>query len=139
MDRILVAIDGSESAQRAAEYAARRARQSGCRVDVLHVAKDVMAWEVGALSPAESVEAQHEADAGRVLLRCAGAFEACPHVDRHVVTGDPASTILEQADKLGASEIVIGSRGLRPTAAAMLGSVAYGVLHAARVPVVVVR
>ena len=36
-------------------------------------------------------------------------------------------------------EIIIGSRGLRPFGAALLGSVPYKVVHDTKVPVVVVR
>jgi len=60
-------------------------------------------------------------------------------VERHAVTGEPAAAIVEQAAKLAADEFVIGSRGLRPLDAALLGSVAYKVLHDARIPVVVVH
>jgi nucleotide-binding universal stress UspA family protein len=53
--------------------------------------------------------------------------------------GEPAATILDEATRLGVDEIIIGSRGLRPIGAALLGSVAYKVLHEAKIPVVVVR
>ena len=139
MYRILVAIDGSECALRAARYAAQRSRESGCTIDVLHVAKHVMAWEVGPLASGDAVESLHVAEASQVLVGCAGAFDASMPVERHVVTGEPARTILEQADRLGANEIVIGSRGLHTARAAVFGSVAYEVLQEARVPVVVVR
>lgn len=53
--------------------------------------------------------------------------------------GEPAAAILDEATRLAVDEIIIGSRGLRPFGAALLGSVAYRVLHHATVPVVVVR
>ena len=52
---ILVAIDGSEHSLRAARYAARRAREAPCKIDLLHVEKPVMAWEVGPVSSSEAV------------------------------------------------------------------------------------
>jgi nucleotide-binding universal stress UspA family protein len=98
-----------------------------------------MAWEVGPLSSGDMVATLHEEETARVLEACAGAFDASTRVERHVAFGDPAATILARADELGADEIVIGSRGFRPIKAAMLGSVAYRVVHEAQVPVVVIR
>ena len=61
--------------------------------------------------------------------RSAGLAPTAGHID----SGD------EQATKLGVDEIIIGSRGLRPFGAALLGSVPYKVVHDTKVPVVVVR
>ena len=74
-----------------------------------------------------------------MLDAAAGQFEQTTEIGRHTATGEPAAIILEQATRLGVDEIIIGSRGLRPFDAALLGSVAYKVLHEAKVPVVVVR
>ena len=139
MYRILVAIDGSEHSLRAASYAARRARGVPCKIDLLHVEKPVMAWEVGPVSSNEAVSDVREAGSREVLDAGAGQFDATMDVERHAVRGEPAAAILEQATRLAADEIIIGSRGLRPFGAALLGSVAYKVLHEAKVPVVVVR
>ena len=139
MYRILVAIDGSEHSQRAVAYAARRAKDALCKVDLLHVEKPVMAWEIGPVSPIEPVAAAREEESRKLLDAGAGQFDQAIEVQKHAVRGEPAATILEQAKQLGADEIIIGSRGRRPLGAALLGSVAYKVLHDAQVAVVVVR
>ena len=139
MYRILVAIDGSEHARRAVDYAARRAKGVPCKIDLLHVEKPVMAWEVGPVSSGEAASNVHQIESKEVLHAGAGQFDQTTEVEKHAVTGEPAATILEQATKLGVDEIIIGSRGLRLLGAALLGSVAYKVLHEAKVPVVVVR
>lgn len=139
MYRILVAVDGSEHSQRALAYAARRAKDTPCRIDLLHVEKPVMAWEIGPVSPIEPVAAAREEQSRKLLAAGAGHFDQAIEVQKHAVRGEPAATILEQAKQLGADEIIIGSRGLRPLGAALLGSVAYQVLHDAQVAVVVVR
>ena len=139
MYRILVAIDGSEHSRRAVRYAARRARETHCKIDLLHVERSVMAWEVGPVSSSEAVEGVREAVAAQVLDSFAREFNGSTEVERHTVVGEPAHAILEEANKLGVDEIIIGSRGLRPLGAVMLGSVAYKVLHDAHVAVVVVR
>jgi nucleotide-binding universal stress UspA family protein len=139
MYRILVALDGSECSLRAARYAAGRSEKAACRIDLLHVEKPVMAWEVGAVSSTDVVLEGRKADSEAVLEAAARQFKHDTEVARHTVTGDPATAILDQASRLGVDEIVIGSRGLRPLGAAMLGSVAYAVVHHAKVPVVIVR
>jgi len=139
MYRLLVAIDGSEHSRRAVQYAAQRAKGVPCKIYLLHVEKPVMAWEVGPVSSIEAASEVREVESKDVLDAGAGQFDQTTDVERHAVMGEPAATILEQATKLAVDEIIIGSRGLRPVGAALLGSVAYKVLHDAKVAVVVVR
>lgn len=139
MYRILVAVDGSEHSQRAIAYAARRAKDAPCRIDLLHVEKPVMAWEIGPVSPIEPVAAAREAESRKLLDAGAGQFDPATEVGKHALRGEPAATILELAHRLGAHEIIIGSHGRTPLGAALLGSVAYQVLHDAQVAVVLVR
>jgi nucleotide-binding universal stress UspA family protein len=56
-----------------------------------------------------------------------------------LVTGLPASRIVEVATKTEASMIVIGSKGLTGLKRLLVGSVAEQVVHLARVPVLVVK
>jgi len=139
MYRILVAVDGSEHSRRAVEYAARRAKGLPCKILLLHVETPVMAWEIGPVSSSETVLDGRKAESREVLDASARQFDRATEVERHAVTGEPATTILEQAKRLAVDEIVLGSRGLRPVGAALLGSIAYKVVHEAEVPVVVVR
>ena len=139
MYRILVAVDGSAPSQRAVDYAARRALGIACRVDVVHVEKSVMAWEVGPLASGDTVEQLRSAESAKVLVDCAARLDPSIPVERHVITGEPAEVILDLADKLGADEIVVGSHGVHPLGAVLLGSVATQVVSEARVPVVIVR
>jgi nucleotide-binding universal stress UspA family protein len=139
MYKILVAIDGSAHAQRALQYAARRAQDARCEIHLLHVEKPVMAWEIGAVSPIEHVVSAREAESRELLSAGAAQFGPQGQIATHVLRGEPAGTILELAQKLGADEIIIGSHGRTPLGAALLGSVTYKVLHDARIAVVVVR
>jgi nucleotide-binding universal stress UspA family protein len=52
--------------------------------------------------------------------------------------GDRAETLAGLADELGAAMIVVGTRGERPIAGAILGSIAHKLLHVSKVPVLVV-
>jgi len=136
---ILVAVDGSQHSHRAARYANQRAQATRCTVHLVHVGEPVMAWEVGPVSSSEVVERLHEAESAKVLDDGAKQFDATVGVECHSVAGEPAQTILELADAIGADEIIVGSRGMRALGTAMLGSVASSVVHDAKVPVVVVR
>lgn len=49
-----------------------------------------------------------------------------------------AEAILVEAEELGASAIVVGTRGLTGLKSVLLGSVSHGVLHHAHIPVLVV-
>lgn len=139
-DPVLVAIDGSDNANRAVRYLIERWR--GCpaiNVKLLHVR------ELFAVSPGEDdalpagarrvamtpEEATHEA---RRLLQEAGI----PYlVD--IRFGDPGVAIARAASADGCSHIVMGTRGLGALDALLLGSVAYTTLHAADVPVTLVK
>jgi len=57
----------------------------------------------------------------------------------HVLMGEPAACIVEQAAMLGSRGIVIGARGVTVGEALLLGSVAQQVIHTARGAVLVVR
>ena len=135
----LVATDGSEQAQRALRYAARRAQDARCKVHLLHVEKPVMAWEIGAVSPIEHVVTAREAESRALLAAAAAQFGPQTEIETHALRGDTAAMILELAEKIGADEIIIGSHGRRPLGAALLNSITYRVLHDAHIAVVVVR
>lgn len=53
--------------------------------------------------------------------------------------GNPAPAILERADELDATLILMGTRGHGPIGSVLLGSVAYKVVHGASRPVTLVR
>jgi nucleotide-binding universal stress UspA family protein len=139
MYTIIVATDGSGHARRAVQYAARRARGARCRIHLLHVEKPVMAWEIGPVSPIEHVASARETESRKLLAESAAQFDPETELEKHALRGEPAATILQLAQQLGADEIIMGSHGRRPLGAALLGSVTYKVLHDARIAVVVVR
>jgi nucleotide-binding universal stress UspA family protein len=88
------------------------------------------------LDDANREEAENLAAEGAELARAAG-FDAEP---RAVRSGGPFfAAIVEAADELDASAIVLGSRGRSTLAATVLGSVSTGVLHHTERPVLVVR
>jgi len=98
MYRLFVAIDDSEHSLRAARYAPRRAKNVPCKIDLLHVEKPVMAWEVGPISSIEDVSDVRVAGSKEVLAAAASQFEQTK-VERHAATGEPAVVILRRSNK----------------------------------------
>lgn len=139
-DPVLVAVDGSEYANRAVEYVAARARLCGAaRVRLLNVQDPVVEWQTHGLAR-EAIAQQREEFAARAsqaakrLLDDAGVPYVCDFQ-----FGDPAQTLAREAKAHGCSHIVMGTRGLGSGEAMLLGSVAYKTVHGSGVPVTLVR
>lgn len=131
---LLLAIDGSVDADRAALYVARRlARLGPCEVHVLYVHFPAAA-QASAAQAGELV-----LEAGEATARARRALDEVALAYRfHTEAGDPVASILEVANREGCREIVMGSRGLGLIKGVVLGSVAYRVVHLSPVPVTVV-
>lgn len=127
----LVAVDGSDNALRAvASAASLAAGMNACALHLVHVRP----W----LSK-EAAEAELAHQALEATARARALLEEKGHPWRlHVAMGDVADGILHLADQLNCSGIVIGSRGLNTVESLLFGSVAYKVMHLARLPVMVV-
>jgi nucleotide-binding universal stress UspA family protein len=128
----LVAIDGSDHAQRAvAEAADLVAQISGAMLHLVNI------------QPWLSKEAAETGLAERGWQACAEAralltTKGLPwRLD--VAMGPTAEHIVAIAQRLGCGHIVIGSRGLGAAENLLIGSVAYKVIHLSPVSVLVVR
>jgi nucleotide-binding universal stress UspA family protein len=139
IDRILCPVDFSDASEHAIEHAVAIARWSGAAVSALHVCHPMFVSvpsfiAAGASSP----------DADMIRLRAATAAfvdvagTSGLNVDIHVEAGDPARQILERAQMLGASLIVMGTHGATGFARLILGSVTEKVLRKASCPVLTV-
>lgn len=139
-EAIVVGTDGSDTAKRAVDEAARLAEATGGRLHIvaayepLRGAKIVGApegaqkvWEVKPDASVQGVISEAESDA-----RIKGL-----EVETHTVTGDPADALLEIADKQNADLIVVGNRGMHGVGR-VLGSVPNKVSHRAGCNVLIV-
>src|SRR3954451_23942752 len=111
MTKIVVGIDGSESSQRALEWAASEARLRGSHLRVVHSWLDVFVdgyFTAPAIYEREAIE-----EAGHELLEKAIASlpDGSPElsVEGVLVHGQPEVVLLEEAKD--ADLIVVGSRG----------------------------
>jgi nucleotide-binding universal stress UspA family protein len=140
----LVATDGSEGADRAIEYAARRAKADGAELLIVNVVggyglpdKVLMAFtddqNVLLKELLESQSAQTLATA-RDLARKAGVGTVLLE-SRH---GDIARTIIEIAQERKADAIVVGKRGAGRVEGALLGSVSQKLVVLSPLPLTVI-
>jgi nucleotide-binding universal stress UspA family protein len=136
MKRILCAVDGSESASSALDFAIDLCRDTGASLSVIAVRTPIPTGHgaVGAILPIEEEQGikqiAHEAvetaeaagvDAGMVLA-----------------SGNAAHEIASAAERLGVDLIVVGSRGLGAVAGILMGSVSHALVKRAPAPVTVV-
>ncbi|WP_019632838.1 universal stress protein [Actinomadura atramentaria] len=146
---ILIAYDGSDDAQTAIEYAGEHLKAEDAVV--LTVWEPLLAqlsWApmatAGALPPeqddsekyAEETEAERTAAQGVEVARKAGFANVTARSERS--NGPNWAAIVDVAEAIDASLIVMGSRGLSGAKSVLLGSVSNRVLHHAHRAVLIV-
>jgi nucleotide-binding universal stress UspA family protein len=136
-ERLLVAIDHSETSERVLAAARNLASLSQAEVWVLHLREREVLPRAG-LVPTESKDkARSEVDAAVGELVKAG-INAHGEV-RDTVFGYAARDIVDDAQEHDVNVIVMGSRGRGDLAGLVLGSTAHKVIHLADRPVLVIR
>lgn len=117
-ERVLVAYDFSDWADRALEYAKFVVKRTGGELHIIHVTEDEIAdlKLIGDSIKAEGID-----------------------VYIHVESGTPHKAILAKRDEIDATTIFIGSRGLGGVRAMILGSTSESVIRRSKVPVFVCK
>ena len=141
--RILVPVDGSPTAAKGLKAAIKLARESRGRLLLLHIVEEYsafMAPEVGAtIGPIlDGMRAAGKRTLSRVARSTAAAGVKPQAVLAENFGGRVADTIVQQAKKLRADLIVIGTHGRRGIKRALLGSDAESVVRNSPVPVLLV-
>lgn len=147
MTKVLVAVDGSDLARRAAEQAVRLLAPA-CEITVLSVVSPMVLPStdvsglaaVGAgVSPVVFADVTKEARAaaGDEVQHLVATLGATARA--RIEEGEPGPTICRIAAQEGSELVVIGSHGSGVVKRAFLGSVSHHVLHHAPCPVLVVR
>jgi nucleotide-binding universal stress UspA family protein len=137
-DRLLLAVDHSDVAERAVNAAQEIASLSTGEVWVLHVQeKEVIGRGGGVVAIESSAEALSVAENAAQELDDAG-IKAHYEV-RSTIHGQAAREIVAAARAHDAGVIVMGSRGRSDLAGLVLGSTAHKVIHLSDRPVLVVR
>lgn len=140
MESIVVALDGSPSSERALALSVSLATKFNSRLTLVHVAEPLFVPPEPFGFNSAAIESSNR-DYGRKVLdeATAKAREAGIEAQTVLVVGAPADELLQAAERLDASVIVIGSRGQGRVGRLLLGSVSDRVLHHARASVLVVH
>lgn len=138
--KVLLATDGSEDARRAEQLVASLDWPEGSLIKVLRVHQgfEGSAVPFGDSHATVNESFSREADAQLMQVKAALARSG-RRVETVVEPGYPSTTILEEAQRIGAELIVLGSRGRGLIASALLGSVAAAVIDHASCPVLIAR
>ncbi|OHC64387.1 MAG: hypothetical protein A3H93_04945 [Rhodocyclales bacterium RIFCSPLOWO2_02_FULL_63_24] len=139
--KILLAVDGSDHANRAARHVVRMVQ--GCtayEILLLNVQAPIDAPEVLGHMPAREIEAMQESRGGDALasaraLLDSAAIEYVPEV----ALGPVAETIARHAELGNCDAIVMGSHGAGMLTSVLMGSVTAAVIHLAHCPITIVK
>jgi len=138
---ILLAVDGSRHALRAVAYVCGLHRAGlPLQVHLLNVQPRIVSGNVRHFVSRAQISA-YQREEGELALRNArrrldraGIKHAC-----EIRTGALAETIVQLAGEHRCTRIVMGTRGLGAVSGLVLGSVTYGVVHLAAMPVTLVK
>ncbi|SDP23617.1 Nucleotide-binding universal stress protein, UspA family [Rhodoferax sp. OV413] len=139
--KILLPLDGSEVSLQAVRQVISMVRQ-GLQAEVVlanvqepaHLYEMVMAADPALIARASAQAGAKALKAGEALLRHA----AIPYATE-VATGDPAHTLIDIVERFACDMVVMGARDKGSLRSALLGSVSHEVLHAAKVPVMLIK
>lgn len=147
---ILLATDGSASAEKAAQFGIQLAKTCQAGLNVISVvdsgsprsALDIDPDEIKDIEDQEIVEKMNDEKSKPETLFVARvsnmAAKAGVDAQCKVTIGNPHEEILDYAKKTSTDIIVMGSRGHGAIHEALIGSLATSVLHHGNVPVLII-
>ena len=135
--KILVAVDGSESAKKAFEKSIYLAQKCSSKIDLVHVVQ----CELGGDSATTFELIDELKNKAQKMLEEYKNQAAKNNVSIQIMVtqGDPAKVIIELAKAKSYDLIIMGTRGRTPFQELLIGSVSQKVMHHASCPVMVVR
>ena len=139
--KILLPVDGSAVSLEAVRFVIRMSL-AGLKTSVVlaNVQEPATLYELVVAHDPQVIE-QVSAAAGANTLQAAQALldAAGLTYETEVASGDPAHTLVDILENYGCDLVVMGASGTSALRSALLGSVSNEVLHAAGVPVMIVK
>lgn len=134
--KILVPVDGSANSLRGLEAAASLASKIGSSVILLHSVYEPSRRETGGsqISSERGAEIRKMMDNAEAVLQKAGV-----QYTKTVISGDVGHSVVRVAHSKKVDMIVIGSRGRGAMREVFFGSTTNYVVHASKVPVLIVK
>lgn len=139
--KILLPIDGSALSLEAVRFAIRLAGDGLTTSVVLaNVQEPATLYELVVAHDPQVID-QVSAAAGAHTLASAEALLTAANIsfESEVASGDPAHTLIDILERYECDMVVMGASGMSSLRSALLGSVSNEVLHAAGVPVMIVK
>ncbi|MFT4946538.1 MAG: nucleotide-binding universal stress UspA family protein [Natronomonas sp.] len=137
-DTVVIATDGSESAERSVQTAVDFASRFDAGVHALYVV-DTDEIESSPEEIRDDLETAIEKAGDEALSFAQREADGSIELTSAVREGDPATEIVAYADEIDADAIAMGTRGRHGEHAFLLGSVAEAVVRSAPQPVLTVR
>ena len=135
-ETILVPVDGSDGAKRAAEFGAELASHYGARLDIVHVIEE----RSGLLGDARDAETEGREilDGVTGVITENASTTRSTTINTELIEGSPYEVISDYADEHDADLIVMGRRGRSGLKERLLGTTTERVLRQTKVPVLTV-
>ncbi len=145
--KILLAVDGSATAKKAADYTLWLAKNLGAKVSILHVIDERLLRSLfsvieGSVLPSaiESIEENLKNDAKLYISQIEDQFrDQGVSYETFLCSGDPSIEIVREAENMKVDLIILGTHGKGLLESTLLGSVAYGVIHYnTKIPILII-
>lgn len=138
--KVLLAVDGSEAAERAARAGVELARETDSELHVVYVTAFpsilyVPEYRTQARDMMAEREGRETLDEQLAKVRDLGGEVS----EAHLKIGRPDEEVVKLGEEIGAGLLIVGNRGLGSLRRVLMGSVSESVVHHAHCPVLVVR
>jgi nucleotide-binding universal stress UspA family protein len=138
-ENILLPVDGSEHAMKAAQVASSLANAMNSQTLRIVVAYDTIPVHIGDPYMQNALNAR-VGETEEILQRAVQVVWAVSaQIYTEMIEGNPAETILEVARSRNSDLIIMGARGMGKLAGLLLGSTSQKVVSLAPCPVLIVR
>ena len=147
--KVVIAVDGSDIAEQTFKYYMDNFHKEGNEIIVVYEAEQphlpTVAFHHGASFPADEIAQvmtehnKRRADLENNYTMLCKNYKIKFKIYAESTSQKPGPAILKKAEEVGASMIVMGSRGLGLLRRTMLGSVSDYVLHHSKIPVFIYR